>query len=208
MTNPTTESAQMKLPVIRPGYQKPLHSHSAKSPAESLVMSIAERRMSSARRQRGSTLLVALVMLVLLTLVAVSAINSTTTSIQMVGNAQFREEASAAAQQAIEAVISTGDFMTIAPAPQNIDVNNDGTADYTVKFEPVPTCLAYTPVVIGDPATPPICAADAKLGTICYWTTWDVRAVVNDVSTGASVVLHQGVKSIAGLNAAVAACGI
>ena len=96
------------------------------------------------KQQRGSTLLVALIMLALLTLVAVSAINSTTTSLQMVGNAQFSEEADAAAQQAIENVISTGDFKSTPPAPQNIDVNNDGVADYTVKFEP------YTQLQVGQ----------------------------------------------------------
>src|SRR5665647_3788905 len=86
--------------------------------------------------QRGSTLLVALIMLVLLTLVAVSAINTASSSIQIVGNAQYREEATAAAQQAIENVISNANFQTVAPVPQNIDVNNDGVADYT--------CLLYT----------------------------------------------------------------
>jgi len=43
----------------------------------------------------------------LLTLIAISAMNSTTSSIQVVGNAQFREEAGAAAQQGIESIISS-----------------------------------------------------------------------------------------------------
>ena len=158
------------------------------------------------RHQRGSTLLVALIMLVLLTLVAVSAINSTSTSIQMVGNAQFREEATAAAQQAIEKVISNTGFQSTAPVAQNIDVNNDGTADYTVTFTPAPACLSATPVVAGDPGVPSICAS--SIGTVCYWTLWDVRAVVDDASTGASIALHQGIKTIAGLNSAIASCGI
>ena len=158
------------------------------------------------RHQRGSTLLVALIMLVLLTLIAVSAINSTTTSTQMVGNAQFREEANAAAQQAIEKVLSNVGFMTTAPTPQNIDVNNDGVADYTVTFAPAPTCLSAKSVVVGDPGVPSVCAS--SIGAVCYWTMWDVRAVVSDAKTGASVAVHQGIKAIAGLNAAVASCGI
>lgn len=161
---------------------------------------------SGIKQQSGSTLLVALIMLVLLTLVAVSAINSTTTSLQMVGNAQFREEANAAAQQAIEKVISTDTFQTVAPTPQNIDVNNDGAADYTVTFAPAPSCISVKPVVVGDPGVPNICAS--SIGAVCYWTVWDIRAVVSDVNTGASVTLHQGVKTIAGLNAAVASCGV
>lgn len=164
------------------------------------------RRSPAACRQRGSTLLVALIMLVLLTLVAVSAINSTTASVQMVGNDQFRAEAYSAAQQAIENVMSNTGFMTIAPPPQNIDVNNDGVADYSVTFSPAPTCLSAQPVLAGDPGVPSICAS--SIGAVCYWTTWDIRAVVSDISTGASVMVHQGVKTVAGLNAAVASCGI
>ena len=161
---------------------------------------------TQACHQRGSTLLVGLIMLVLLTLIAVSAINSTTTSVQIVGNAQFREEAYSAAQQAIENVISNTGFMSVAPAPQNIDVNHDGIPDYTVTFSPAPTCLSAQQALATDPTVPAICSS--SIGAICYWTLWDVRAVVSDVNTGASVALHQGVKTIAGLNAAVTQCGI
>jgi type II secretory pathway pseudopilin PulG len=143
-------------------------------------------------------------MLVLLTLVAVSAINSTTTSVQMVGNAQFREEATAAAQKAIENVISTGDFRSTPPAPQTIKVN--GVADYTVTFEPAPSCVSFKPVDPTDPATPPECAS--SIGAVCFWTVWDIRAVVKDPVTGASVAVHQGIRTVAGLNAGVAACGV
>lgn len=158
------------------------------------------------KQQRGSTLLVALIMLVLLTLIALSAINSTTSSIQVVGNAQFREEANAAAQKAIEKVISTGDFRTTPPASQSIDVNQDGVADYTVTFSPAPSCLSFRPVDPADTGVPSVCAS--SIGAVCFWTMWDIRAVVSDVKTGASVVLHQGVKTIAGLDAAVVSCGV
>jgi len=161
---------------------------------------------TTARQQRGSTLLVALIMLVLLTLVAVSAINSTTASVQMVGNAQFREEANAAAQKAIEQVLSSPDFMTTAPVPQNIDVNNDGAADFTVTFAPAPTCLSAKSATYGEPGVPQVCSS--SIGAVCYWTLWEVRAVVSDPGTGAAVNVRQGVKTITGLNAAVASCGI
>lgn len=155
-------------------------------------------------RQRGSTLLVGLIMLVLLTLVAVSAINSTNSSVQMVGNAQFREEATAAAQKAIENVISKGDFRNTPPVSQTINVN--GSVDYTVQFTPAPACVSFKPVDPTDPATPSDCAS--SMGTVCYWTLWDIRAVVSDPNTGASIVVRQGVRTIAGLNAGVTACGI
>ena len=157
------------------------------------------------KKQGGSTLLVALIMLVLLTLIALSAIDSTTTSIQMVGNAQFREESIAAAQQAIETVISTGGFKTTPPALQNIDVNGDGTADYTVTFA-TPGCFAHEPVTIGQSGVPAMCASGTNIGAVCFWTRWDIRAVITDANTGASVILHQGVNTIAGLNDVVAQC--
>lgn len=163
--------------------------------------------MTGLRKQRGNTLLVGLVMLVLLTLMAVSAINMSTTGIQVVGNAQFREEAAAAAQQAIENVISTTSFTLTVPVAQNIDINNDGTADYSVSFSPAPSCQSYRPVNTSDPGVPIVCTG--SVGTaLCYWTVWDITAVVNDVTTGANATVHQGVRVIAGLNAALTYCGV
>ena len=162
--------------------------------------------MTPIKQQRGSTLLVALIMLVLLTLIAVSAINSTTASTQMVGNAQFSKEANAAAQQAIENVISNDNFKNTPPTPQNIDINGDGVTDYNVAFAPAPLCVSVKPANVGDPGVPSTCAS--SVGVTCYWTVWDIRAVVSDVKTGASVNLHQGVKTIAGLNVVVASCGV
>ena len=162
--------------------------------------------MTTARRQQGSVLVVGLIMLVLLTLMAVSAINSTTASIQVVGNAQFRDEATAAAQQAIENVISSAAFLATPPAAQNIDVNGDGTADYTVTFTPVPACRSYRAVDTSVAGLPIECYG--SLGALCYWTVWDITAVVNDAATGAQVTVHQGIRTIAGINAALASCGV
>ena len=158
-------------------------------------------------KQTGSTLLVGMIMLILLTLIAVSAIESTTSSVQMVGNAQFREEATAAAQQAIEKTISTTDFTIAAPAPQEIDINGDNTPDYTVTFSK-PACSKYKAVDTAIETGLPNDCFGSK-GPYCYRTTWDVTAVVNDVdSTAAKVTLHQGVNLLVGLNAAVDSCDI
>ena len=160
-------------------------------------------------KQRGSTLLVALVMLVLLTLTAISAMNSTTTSIQVVGNAQFREEASAAAQQGIESMISS-DF-TILPAAATVPVTF-GAATYTAQVES-PTCTSSVGLTNGE--LNPAVAADAvclgsgalgntgivgSTGTVsasaqswCYKQQWDIRATVADTNTGANAAVHQGV---------------
>lgn len=158
-------------------------------------------------KQRGSTLLVALVMLVLLTLMAISAMNATTSSIQIVGNAQFREEASAAGQKAIETVISSGTFKSTPPAAQQIDINGDGVADYNVTFTPSPSCVAYIAVSPGDPNVPAICYGSAA--ALCFWATWNISAAVTDLhGSGATAALHQGVRTITGLNDALTYCGV
>ena len=157
--------------------------------------------------QRGSTLLVALIMLVLMTLIAISALNETTAGIQVVGNAQFHEEANSAGQQAIENVISSSAFKTVAPAAQNIDINGDGVADYNVAFTPAPACVSYTPTSPSDTTVPKECFGST--GSLCYWTVWDVTAVVTDAhGSGAATTIHQGVRTIAGLNTALTSCGV
>ena len=159
--------------------------------------------------QRGSTLLVALVMLVLLTLIAMSAMNATTSSIQVVGNAQFHEEATAAAQQAVEGVISSN--FTASPAASTVAVTF-GAATYTAQVE-VPTCTSSIGLTNGD--LNPAVAADAVcLGSgaatntgimgasgvlaasaqsWCYKQQWDIRATVADSNSGANTAVHQGV---------------
>ena len=156
--------------------------------------------------QRGSTLLVSLIMLVLMTLIAISAMSSTTINLQMVGNAQFREEATAAGQRAIEVVLSKTNFLFTPPSNQSIDINQDGTADYLVSFVPAPQCLSYRAVNFGDEGVPSTCAADATLGAVCYWTVWDITANVSDIRTGANIVIHQGIRTVAGLKSVAQFC--
>lgn len=157
-------------------------------------------------RQQGFVLIIGLIMLVLLTLMAISAINSTTTSLQIVGNQQFRNEAISAAQKAINTVISNRDFLTTPPADQAIDVNGDGVPDFTVTFTPAPSCTYFKPVAVGDTGVPKDCIS--SIGTLCYWTYWDITANVEDAMTKAQVTLHQGVRTIAGINSALAFCGV
>ena len=162
--------------------------------------------MRTSRRQQGSVLVIGLIMLVLLTLMAISSINSTTASIQIVGNQQFRDEAMAAAQQAIESVISGSGFTSAAPSPPTIDVNGDGTADYTVTFTPAPACKSYRAVDTSQAGLPKDCYG--SIGGVCFWTVWDITASVDDAATGANVTVHQGVRTIAGINSALAYCGL
>ena len=160
-------------------------------------------------KQHGSTLIVALVMLMMLTLMAISAMNSTTSSIQVVGNAQFREEANAAAQQGIESIISNN--FTVNPAASNVAVVI-GVAAYIAQVE-APTCISS--IGLTNSQLDPTNAVDAvclgsgvatNTGTMtsgvaptstaqswCYEQKWDIRATVADANTGANTAVHQGV---------------
>jgi Tfp pilus assembly protein PilX len=167
--------------------------------------------MSQAKQQHGSTLIVALIMLVLLTLVAVSSMNSTNMSLQVVGNAQFREEASAAAQQAIEQVMSTNFPAAPVVTPISVDINNDTVPDYVGQAD-APTCtssisLTNNQLNAANPADQTCLSTGQALNTgiigasgvmavsqsWCFRQTWDIRSVAADSNTGANATVHQGI---------------
>ena len=149
--------------------------------------------MTVLNKQRGSTLLVALVMLMLLTLIAFAAMNASTTSIQVVGNAQFREEANAAAQQASEGVISNN--FTVNPASSVVTVNVGGT-NYVAAVA-VPKCISSMPISNDELDTSNAedmnCSHGIDQPPQCNKQMWEVNATVNDSDTGASTNVHQGV---------------
>lgn len=166
--------------------------------------------MTFPHKQRGSTLLVSLIMLMLLTLIAISSMNSTTTSIQVVGNAQFREEAGAAAQQGIESIISNINF-TLNPAASSIPVTF-GVATYTAAVS-TPACISSIALTNEDldptdPNDSPCLGSGSASNTgivnasgvavaatqsWCQDQKWDIQATVADANTGANTTVHQGV---------------
>jgi len=138
-----------------------------------------------ARQQTGASLLISLVMLVVLTLLVVSAIRMSNSNLKVVGNMQAKNEATSAAQQAIEQVMSNAsNFYTPAPQTISIDINSDGTADYSVAVA-APVCLKMVAV----PGYSVDFADSAPQDSY-----WDIKAVVTDPRTGASSTVHQGVK--------------
>jgi Tfp pilus assembly protein PilX len=148
------------------------------------------RSRSSRRGQQGATLVVALIMLTLITLLVLNAFTLSSSNLKAVGNMQSREESIAAANQAIELVVSSS--FTDAPVAQevNVDINKDGTTDYTVSMA-VPKCIKAVEV-----PNPDKCQDDLKdLCAANTWhTSWDLQATVGDPASGASVVVHQGTR--------------
>jgi heme exporter protein D len=168
------------------------------------------------RGQRGATLIVALIMLVALALLAVSAVNTSTTNLRVVGNTQSRQEALAAAQAAVELTISTPLFITsaaaVAAAPIPVDVDGNGAADYEARLSPKPACYRVRVLKINE--LDPNSSADlACLGSgaahtagievagaapvtgdsLCADSDWNIRAVVADARSSASVAVNQGI---------------
>jgi type II secretory pathway pseudopilin PulG len=106
-------------------------------------------------RQQGMTLVIGLIMLIMISLAAVASYNMARTSLDVVGNMQFRNEAVASADSAIQEAISTVRFFqtpgTIFLNPcentNNLrcyDLNRDGTTDIRVQLRP-PVCVKARP---------------------------------------------------------------
>ena len=146
------------------------------------------------RGQRGATLAVGLIMLTLITVMVASAFQLSTTDLKSVGNMQVRDEAVAAANKAIEQVLSSP--FTASPAGESIDVdlNNDAVTDYTVVFA-TPTCVNAAELVqIVPPSSISLGSAFTAANSDYFQTSWDLNASVTDIATGAAVRVHQGVR--------------
>jgi Tfp pilus assembly protein PilX len=148
--------------------------------------------------QRGVTLIVALVMLVLMTLLALAAINLSTGNLKIVGNMQYQQEATSAAQSAINQVLSKGSYLSNpTTAPTSITVNVNGGA-YTVAMTP-PCLLSSIAIKVSELSLTN--REDVKCissgspvneQSDCARVTWQVKATVNDAGTKAKVELVEG----------------
>ena len=112
-------------------------------------------RTNLPRAQSGMTLFVAMIILVMITLLITSAFKTSNTNLKIVSGMQGRQEAIAASQAAIEDTISSAFFTSnpslVAANPVGVDINNDGTDDYSVTMG-LPKCLRVAPVVVIRPA--------------------------------------------------------
>jgi Tfp pilus assembly protein PilX len=176
-------------------------------------------RRALPRRQSGITLVTALIMLVLLTLMAITAFHLGSSQTLIVSNAQHRDEAMDAAQQAIDTVLNSSNFMVnpdAAIAASNctgggantwcVDVNGDGTQDIKVALTPVPKCISGAP--IANSSLDFTKAEDVKCSiqqqqtfgiegstsqnSLCAQSGWEITAAASDLVTNTSVTIVQG----------------
>lgn len=146
-------------------------------------------RLSGYRRQAGATLIVGLIMLLLFTLMISSTFMLSSTNLKAVGNMQSRGEAIAAANMAANLVMSTK--FTTAPAADQVqvDLNNDGTVDYTASVA-LPQCVQATL----SSATAPSSVTLPSMSKVTWNTVWEIRTSVNDPLSGAAAMVRSGVR--------------
>jgi Tfp pilus assembly protein PilX len=141
------------------------------------------------RRQRGTTLLIALIFLVILTLFAVSGMNTGVINLRTANNAQLIVEAESAAQQRIEAMLNS-----VTPFVSGVL----GTATITYSdaignnYPSDATCGGSTPC-FRVTTQPPICLSIVPAPGYSYEfaasapkdTVWQVTASAQDGTFGA-----------------------
>jgi hypothetical protein len=151
--------------------------------------------------EAGATLVVSLIMLTLITLMIMAALAIGGANFRTVTNMQFRDEAIAAANKAIDQVVSSP--FALAPAAEDIevDLDNDGTKDYDVHIDE-PQCLRAR---VAETTLPSSISLPPAMGSTSSWNTvWELRATVTeidnageaavDVRTGVRVLLSQAQK--------------
>lgn len=138
-------------------------------------------RPARATSQAGMTLIIVLVMLVLLTLFALTAIRTSTVGLRVVGNQQMQRQMEAAAQNAIEQVLSSPMSFGATATARTIAVNG-----FSVSVA-APTCI-YTAPAAG------YSASIASASVTPEDDTFEVVASVSDPVSGARATVHQAVR--------------
>lgn len=158
------------------------------------------RQLATRQSQRGITLVIGLIMLVLITLVVTTAFSLSTTNLRSVGNMQVREEAISAANSAVADLLA--DISSANPpsddagdarlADKAIDIDNDGTADYTVTFDDPMVCVRASQAINESLSSVTL---PTSLTSSAYWNSiWEIGATVTDDRSGASVRIHEGLR--------------
>lgn len=151
----------------------------------------------SKRTQRGVTLAVGLIMLFVITVMVVAAFKLSTINLGAVGNMQFREQALAAANLAINSEADAPfqiNIPVVLPGDRNVDIDGDGNPDFRIHFNAI-SCLRAS--AEGTAASSSVTLPVTMTVLSDYNSVWDFDVTATDVTTGTtgtSVRLHEGVK--------------
>jgi len=138
-------------------------------------------RTVRAASQRGMTLIIVLVMLVLVTIFGLTTVRTSTVGLRVVGNQQMQRQMEAAAQNAIEQVLSSPTSFGPTATARTIAVSG-----FSVSVS-APTCI-YTAPAAG------YSASMASAAITPEDDTFEVVASVTDPVSGAKATVHQAVR--------------
>lgn len=170
----------------------------------------------SLHRQGGAALFVVLVLLLTMAWFSLSAFRISSQQLQIVGNSQAEQQATAAAQRAIDLTISSNAFSkdptAVAGTPISTDIDGDGYDDLTAKLEPKPKCIRVRPIKNMEldvaKAADRVCLQSSGSGgslvvrpaavvgagdSLCANSEWNIAAAVFDASSNTAVTVNQGV---------------
>jgi hypothetical protein len=111
---------------------------------------------------------------------------------------QSRDEAIAAANVAIERVVSTDFTMAPAASIESVNIDNDGAVEYTIAVAK-PICIksvGITTLPASDPDAM-MCTVGSGGAPLCYETVWEITATVSPTgaaaATGVAATVKQGI---------------
>jgi Tfp pilus assembly protein PilX len=150
---------------------------------------------SSLSRQRGATLIMGIIFLVLIMITVAVAFRLSTSNLKAVGNYQSQVEVDAAAQRAVESVISS-DAKFRNPSATVVPADAYGVSVNVAA----PTCIRATPIDVSSSAdpNPNIYLRNVTPATASPYTEthWDIAATADGGITGATTRIHQGVRLV------------
>jgi Tfp pilus assembly protein PilX len=172
--------------------------------------------------QRGVTLVIGMIMLVLITLLVLAGFHLGRNNLDIVGNAQQRNDALGAAQQTIETAVNSSLLTetpgSIFPTPCSgwadntlcYDVNGDGTNDVVVQLTPTPSCVRaqVIPLTQLSLAAPNDQACRNQVqqcfgqegcpsnNSGCANSVWDIRSVAQNLAPNGTSAASQGPTAI------------
>jgi Tfp pilus assembly protein PilX len=140
-------------------------------------------RTATPRRQRGLTLFFAMILLVLLTLFGISAVQILGVNLRATSNMASQKAVEAAAQQAIERMISNlANFNSPPVADTAFTIQNGADEKFAVTVKG-PKCIAELPAA----------GYSLTYGLSPKRTQWELQANTKDPTLGGKAEVHQGV---------------
>lgn len=172
--------------------------------------------------ERGIALIVGMIMLVVITLLVIGSFTLGKNNLEIVGNQQHRNEATASAQRALEeavgsALLTTNPANVLQPPCDGIpntrcynvskDSTNTSADQITVTLTPTPTCVKAEVIKVANldlaQTEDQKCVVQANQQTgvenvagtdsLCSNSTWDIRSEAVDPTTKSKAVATQGI---------------